>query len=136
MKKISNQLFESDFNKKVDSISEIIGLGLVNKVYDVNCKNKSYVFRINPDRNKEFEFWKEKWCMEKASSLDIPSPKVLKVGLIRNLPYMITNKVEGSNGSKCSQADQLSIWKRSGEYANKIHSVKQIDELKVTTDEY
>lgn len=136
MKEIINQILESELNKAVDSISEIIGLGLVNKVYDVNCKNKSYVVRINPDRNKEFEFWKEKWCMEKASSLDIPSPEVIKVGLIHDLPFMIMNKVEGSNGSKCSQDDQLTIWNRLGEYANKIHGVKQIDELKITTDEF
>ena len=108
MKEIINQIIESELNKTVESISEITGLGLVNKVYDVNCQDKSYVIRINLDRNKEFEFWKEKWCMEKASSLDIPSPEVIKVGLIHNLPFMIMNKVEGSNGSKCSQDDILS----------------------------
>lgn len=136
MKEVVNQILESELNKTVDSISEITGLGSVNKVYDVNCKNKSYVVRINLDRNKEFEFWKEKWCIEKVTSLDIPSPDVIKVGLLHDLPFMIMNKVEGSNGSRCSQDDQLSIWKRLGEYANKIHNVKQIDELKVTTDEF
>ena len=74
--------------------------------------------------------------MKKASSLDIPGPEVIKVGLIHDLPFMIMNKVEGTNGSKCSQDDQLTIWNRLGEYANKIHGVKQIDELKITTYEF
>ena len=136
MKEIINQIFVSELNKKVDTISEISGLGLVNKVFDVICENKNYIVRINPDRNKEFEFWKEKWCMEKASSLDIPSPEVISVGVIHDLPFMIMNKIKGSNGSLCSLGDKLSIWRRLGEYASKFHDVKRIDELKISTDEF
>ena len=136
MKKIISEIIETELNKTVDSISEITGLGLVNKIFDVKCKDKNYIVRINQDQNKAYEFWKEKWCMEKASSSSIPSPEVLKIGLFDELPFMVLNKIEGLNGSKCSPNGNLSIWKKLGRYANKFHKINQIDELNVSTDEF
>ena len=130
------KILESELNLKIDSISEIINLGSVNSIFDVTCHGESYIVRINPDSSKEFEFWKEKWCIQKVNTLNIPSPNVLKVGTINDLPFMIMNKIEGLNGSKCTPIEKIKIWKNLGEFANKFHSVKQIQELHIASDEF
>jgi len=60
MNEIISEILETTLNETVDSISEIIGLGLVNKVYDIKSPYKNYMVRVNQDPNKAFEFWKEK----------------------------------------------------------------------------
>ena len=60
----------------------------------------------------------------------------LKVGTINDLPFMIMNKIEGLNGSKCTPIEKIKIWKNLGEFANKFHSVKQIQELHIASDEF
>lgn len=136
MKDIVFEIIETQLNKKVDSISKIVDLGMVNNVYDVISGDENYIVRLNPDRAKEYEFYKEKWCMEKASTLNIPSPQVLKIGVLHALPYMVMHKIEGLNGSKCSANEKISIWKNLGRFAKKFHAIKQIDELKIRTDEF
>ena len=136
MNHIISEIVTSELGETIESVFEITDLGSVNKVYDVTCKYANYIIRINQDQNKEFEFWKEKWCMEKASSLNIPSPKVLKVGIAQSLPFMIMIKIDGENGSKCSPDRKLSIWNKLGSYANAFHDVAQIDKLRVPTDEF
>ncbi len=136
MKNNVHEILDSELNLKIDSISEIMDLGSVNSIFDITCKGESYIVRINPDRSKEFEFWKEKWCIEKVNSLSIPSPTVLKIGMINDLPFMIMNKIEGLNGSKCTQNEKIKIWRKLGEFASKFHSIEQIQELHIASDEF
>lgn len=130
------EILEVQLGKKVESVSEIVGLGSVNKVYYTKCKDGDFIVRINPDLGKKFEFFKEKWCIEKAKTLNIPSPKVVKVGIIHDLPYMVLDKIEGLNGSKCSREEKIIIWESLGRYARKLHAIKEIDKLEIETDEF
>ncbi|MBC6994937.1 aminoglycoside phosphotransferase family protein [Neolewinella lacunae] len=136
MKKIVNEIIKSELNEEVEAVSQIVDLGSVNNVYDVKCKGGAYILRINKDENKEFEFWKEKWCIEKVTILGVPSPKILKVGMKGKFPFMILSKIEGTNGSKCSTEQNLLIWERLGQFARKFHSINKIEELHITTDEF
>ena len=124
------------FNQKVESILKIQDLGAVNEVYELKCKNIDYILRVNQDSNKDVEFLKEKWCLEKVADLEIPSPKVLKIGVRNNFPFMVQNKIEGLNGSKCTTEQKVLIWKNLGEYARKFHSIKRIEVPQVNTNEF
>jgi fructosamine-3-kinase len=136
MKDIIYDILEIQLSKKVKVISEIIGLGQVNKVYDVKCHNENFIVRINTDSDKMYEFYKEKWCIEKALALNIPSPEVIQVGVNKELPYMVLGKLNGLNGSTCTYEQKVTIWKNLGSYAKKFHAIKKIDTLKVETDEF
>lgn len=136
MEKKAHEILTIELAEEVESISQIMDLGSVNNVYDVKCKGGNYVVRINRDENKEFEFWKEKWCIEKVAKLNIPSPEVLKVGMKDQFPFMILNKIEGTNGSKCSANEKLLIWENLGKYAKIFHSIKEIEDLNIATDEF
>ena len=96
----------------------------------------NYILRINKEINKELEFIKEKWCLEKATELKISSPKVLKIGVWNNFPYMIQNKIEGINGSNCTASQKILIWKNLGQFACKFHQVKKIEVPQVELNEF
>ncbi len=136
MKDNLQKILNSTLKLKIDSISEIVNLGSVNTIFDVCAEGENFIIRINPERPKEFEFWKEKWCIEKASSLNIPSPSVLKVGMVNDCPFMIMKKIEGLNGSKSTPNEQIEIWRKLGEYARKFHSITAIEKLPIPTDEF
>ena len=59
------------------SISPIKNLGSVNQVFDVKTSSGNYIFRLNDEESKRIEFLKEKYCIDQARALQIPSPEVL-----------------------------------------------------------
>ena len=125
---IINELGEKNY-----SIKEIIGFGCVNKVYDVNG---DYIIRLNDEPQKQIEYRKEKWCIEKAASIGIPSPRVLKLGLENGTSYMVQNKLEGKNGKDCSKDEKKEIWEKLGNYASRFHQVKKIEDKSVENQEF
>lgn len=65
---------------------------------------------------------KEKWCIEQATKVGIPSPRVLSVGVDNETAYMIHSFVIGDNGVE-SSVSKLYAWRQLGEYANLISSI-------------
>lgn len=60
MKEIIHSIIQNEFNCSIKSINEIQGLGSVNRVFEVQCKQQSYIVRINEDTHNKREYTKEK----------------------------------------------------------------------------
>jgi aminoglycoside phosphotransferase (APT) family kinase protein len=136
MEKIVKDILAFTLNKKADTVLKIQDLGSVNDVYDVRCNEFNYIVRINQEINKEVEFIKEKWCLEKATELGIPSPPILKNGIRGGFPFMIQNKIEGINGSQSTAPQHLLIWKDLGQFARQFHQIKRIEVPQVEANEF
>jgi len=135
MKRIIQQII-SAFGEEIYSIKEIIGLGSVNRIFDIKSKNKNYIIRLNEESQKEIEYKKEKWCIEKVSSIGIPSPKILKLGFKDGISYMIQEKIHGKNGKNCTSKEKEKIWNLLGVYASKFHQIKRIENKEVEEQEF
>ncbi|MCB0571013.1 MAG: aminoglycoside phosphotransferase family protein [Phaeodactylibacter sp.] len=136
MEKTIREIIKHELNESIISIRAINGLGSVNKVFDIRTENDEYIIRLNEDRGKELEYQKEKWCIENAAKLGIPSPKVLKTGLHGSISFMIQNKISGANGNHCKPEDKAYIWKNLGNYAAKYHQAGRIEVEAVEEHEF
>src|SRR3989344_8540622 len=94
-----SEISESVLGKKAKRIRKIETFGDVNEVYFVEADSNKYVFRLNNDRGFD-EFSKEKWCMEQATKVGIPTTSVLKMGEHDEISYMILPYIESVNGSE------------------------------------
>ncbi|MEM6342275.1 MAG: aminoglycoside phosphotransferase family protein [Bacteroidota bacterium] len=117
------------------TIQQIIGLGVVNQVFEVRGQQGQYIIRLN-EATSELEYQKEYWCLERVASLGIPTAKVLARGLFAGHCYMIQAKIPGQNGKQSGAAQQALIWQALGRYARKFHQVKRIEVAAVEEAEF
>ena len=130
MESIIHQIMHS-YGESVAAYQEMVGLGSVNRIFEVVGTKGHYIIRLNADPKKSLEYKKEKWCIEKVKSIGIPSPEILKLGEINQIPYMIQSKLYGENGKSCSPTEKREIWKTLGEYARSYHQIAQIEDADV-----
>jgi len=130
------QKIVSDLGEEILSITEIVGLGSVNRIFDVKSENANYIIRLNEESQKQIEYRKEKWCIEKVSSIGIPSPKILKLGFKDGISYMVQEKLIGKNGKNCTKKEKEKIWNSLGIYASKFHQIKRIENKQVEDQEF
>lgn len=116
MKNLIFEIFSQEFSETILSLSEITGLGSVNKVFEIQGKKGEYIIRLNADE-KRLEYQKENWCISKIKELGIPTAKVLSLGLAENISFMVQEKVNGINGVKCNATQKRKIWEKLGNYA-------------------
>jgi len=95
-------IIKNELEDDIESLKEIIGLGQVNRVYEISGVQKEYIIRA------------------------IKSPEVLKVGKELDINYMIQEKIKGLNGKLCNVEEKLEIWYKLGSYAKKYHQLKRI----------
>ena len=126
------EIISKALNEKIYSIKEIKGFGCVNLIFEIIGKQNEYILRLNHEEGKWIEYRKERWCLDQVATLDIPSPRVLSMGMYQQMPYMIQTKVPGLNGRLCTSAERRKIWKKLGTYAAKFHQIKQIGDSEVT----
>jgi len=115
-----SEISESVLGKKAKRIRKIETFGDVNEVYFVEADSNKYVFRLNNDRGFD-EFSKEKWCMEQATKVGIPTTSVLEMGDYKGISYMIQPYIESVNGSEFPDKEKL--WHSLGVYAKKCHGI-------------
>lgn len=135
MENIIIEVFSQEFSETILSVSEITGLGSVNRVFEIRGKRGEYIIRLNTDE-KKLEYQKENWCISKIKDLGIPAPKVLSFGLVENITFMVQEKVNGINGVKCSLTEKRKIWEKLGNYAGIFQQVKRIEEKEVEENEF
>ncbi len=135
MKKTAIQIFEEEWNETVEGIEEIVDLGSVNRVFDIDCRSGTYILRLN-EEVKRLEFVKEQYCMDNAGNLGLPVPKVLKVGMNGKYLFMLQYKIEGVNGSKCTAKQKMKIWEQLGIYASKYQKIPRIDVPEIEASEF
>ena len=119
-------IIHKELREEIDSIQEIIGLGQVNRVYEIKGKRKDYIIRLNEDLGKEIEYEKEKWCLNEMNKLGVMSPEVIKLGKDNDLIYMIQEKINGINGKLGNQEEKIGIWYKLGVYVKQYQKVKRI----------
>jgi tRNA A-37 threonylcarbamoyl transferase component Bud32 len=110
-------------DEPIEDISQIIGQGLVNKVFKIRTNSNEVILRFRDEAGAFEEYRKEGWCIKQASKLGIPVPEVIRVGKFGETPYMIQSYINGSNGQN-AMVDSKIIWKKLGEYIRTIHSIE------------
>jgi aminoglycoside phosphotransferase (APT) family kinase protein len=103
-----------------------IGQGSNNKNFLVETTAGRVVVKLSHEHKRHRalqDYRTEKWCIEQSSALGVPGPSVLSVGETGGDAYMIETFVEGINGKEIT-GDRTAIWRKLGEYAKLIHSIK------------
>jgi aminoglycoside phosphotransferase (APT) family kinase protein len=120
-KRIAKIIFD-EFAEKSLKISPVTGKGFVNDVYLVETENSKFILRTKNAGSPD-EYEKEKWAADQARRHGIPTPAILKIGVFDDRAYSIQNFVAGIEGRDLT-IDRHFIWKKSGEYAKRIHEIK------------
>lgn len=119
--KADNNIIHKIYQNNIKTITPILNKGEVNRIYIIEATDKKMIARIN-DKSEIERFRKEQWCMSKVSELGIPSPRILDVGVIEDVAYMLLEYIPGLNGKEIIKNEGY-IWKTLGVYAKKIHTV-------------
>jgi fructosamine-3-kinase len=127
MMSLIREIISQELNEKVQSISEVKGLGSVNTIFEIEGIGGSYIIRLNADE-KRIEYRKEKWCIDKIGELGIPTTEVLSIGMKEGFCFMLQNKIPGINGKKCSSDEKSRIWFELGKYASKYQHIERIED--------
>lgn len=117
----AERMAEDFLQDSIQNSYQIVDKGIVNQVCVVETKGRKIVVRMN-DKQTYSSFVKEKWCIEQAQLVGIPSPEVLSMGIIDDTAYMIQTFIEGENGSD-STKPKLDIWKQLGVYAKQMQKI-------------
>jgi aminoglycoside phosphotransferase (APT) family kinase protein len=107
-------------NEEILKTSEIIGKGFMNRTFLVETVAAKYIIRAR-EEDTFSEYRKEKWCMEQAEKLGIPTPQVLHIGKSESLSFMVETYIDGINGLDIDIPEE--VWFYIGEYARKLHSI-------------
>jgi fructosamine-3-kinase len=122
MNPLVNEISLKEFGEIPISIEQITGKGEANFVFKIEISGNRYILRINgEDSLRTYE--KEKWCMEKATSIGIPTSKTVTMGIHQDYSYQIQHHIEGIHGADLpNQLDK--IWFTLGEYAKELNTIK------------
>lgn len=102
------------------TITEIIGKGFMNRTFFMETTEARYIIRTRgEDVVKEYQ--KEKWCMEQAKALSIPTAEVVYIGKTESMSFMIETYIEGKNALDCDNPEE--VWFYIGKYARKLHTL-------------
>lgn len=114
------KIIHNTLQEKPINIKEIIGKGFVNRTFFIETRETKYIVRAR-EENAISEYQKEKWCMNQAVLLGIPTPEVLYIGRYEDISYMIETFIEGDNGLDSNNPEE--VWYYIGKYSKKLHSI-------------
>jgi len=117
---MANEFIDED----VLEVKKITGKGEVNDTYIFITKVNKYFVRVDPNETTLDRFEKEKWCMDEAKKIGIPTPNVFKTGINNNHPYMIMTYIDGIDADDLPKNKHKEIWETIGKYSRKIHNIK------------
>lgn len=95
-------------------LDPVVGHGSVNRVFVAGGPGGRYVIRFAVDPRRPDEFQTEAWCLTQAAAHGIPSPCVVAVGVLHDVPYLVQTFVAGAPGTGAG----LSGWRTLGGYAS------------------
>lgn len=113
------------FGQAATRVEALPGLGSVNDIFVAQFPQKRVVVRLPKpeDQHRAAAFYeKERWCLEQAATLGIPSPSVLTQGTYDSWPYQVLSFVEGTNGEQSTLVPPL-LWHTLGDYARRFHTL-------------
>ncbi len=127
MKDQVDYIIKKILQKDIHSIREIKDFGSVNIIFELEGDHQNYIIRLNEEGHKLLEYQKENWCIHEVAKLGIPGPKVLSIGMHKNIPFMIQEKIPGRNGKAATSEERDVIWKELGKYAAQFQYISRID---------
>lgn len=123
MNEVIEKIAKMELNSVPESIEVIADKGVVNNVYKVMVNKTPYIFRLNK-KGELKTFRKEEWCINKVREVGVPVSTCFATGIEGDKAYMILNYIEGINGEDLDKSKYKSIYRKLGEYAKKINSIK------------
>lgn len=118
-----HNLYSEKYKINDIKVDKIANLGFINEVYKVTFKDNCHIIRLRNENNVFNEYMKEKFCMEQAAKVGIPTASVIDVGYFNDIPYIIESFLDGINGTLCSEKSEI-IWTKLGEYIRALHTVE------------
>jgi pentatricopeptide repeat protein len=97
--------------------------GNVNRTYDVETRNGSFIVRVRFDREEIHQFLRERRCAELIRSSYDWTPEIIAVGISEGHSYSIQHKVIGTVASQY-HGNINEIWEQVGNYAQFFHGIK------------
>ncbi len=116
------RILRESLQEPVLSIVPIPELGIVNRVFRVNCPNGEWILRMRESPLALQEFRKEAWCLKQAAKIGIPSPVVLAAGVADDTAYLVETCIPGMNGSLLPKPQPL-LWEALGRSARLIEHI-------------
>jgi len=117
---LANEYIDED----VLEIKQVTGRGEVNDTYIFTTNKNKYIVRIDLNETTLDRFQKEKWCMNEATKIGIPTPNVYKTGINQDHPYIVMEYIDGTDGDVLAINEQKKVWQKLGQYCRKIHSIE------------
>ena len=122
---LAKRIATHHFNNAPKMLSPIVGKGSVNHIFLAIRDEVEIIIRLSDigDQDRALKFYeKERWCIEQATALGIPSPTVLALDVMDERPYMLQTRLRGVNGEDSALSDEA-ICFTLGQYAQRIHSI-------------
>jgi len=111
---------QKKIGEPIQSVAPIVG-GKVNQTFIINTATHQLVIRLNTAGELP-RFYKEQWCIEKATERGVKSSQVLDIGSFGNHAYMLMPFIAGKRADQ-QEGDTPGIWHTLGSYAQKIHTI-------------
>jgi len=121
-RQLVHEVAQRHFGEKARKVVERGG-GLTNAVYQFTVAQGDFIVRSHRDATKIGDYLKERWAMDAARAVGVPTPRVLEVGNFADgRPYMIAEQVRGLEGRHAR--DRLAVLEQLGRAAALIHGVR------------
>lgn len=106
-------------------VSELVGLGSVNRVFVVGSPGSRFVVRIAIDPLRAEEFTTEDWCLRRAAAAGILSPEPLAHGVLDGAAFGVQRYVEHLPHER---TDRRAVWRELGRYARCVNQLTVTDD--------
>src|SRR5581483_10627212 len=106
-------------------VEELVGRGVVNRVFVVRTESDPVVVRIAADSLRADEFEVEEWCLGRATEYGIPGPHVIARGNILGTTYLIESFIQGRCGIDEASVD---TWRLLAEYGEAVQAIPVTDD--------
>ncbi len=110
------------FNKELKHVEEIVGKGVVNRVFKCEVGEFKYILRLQNTADALTNYTKEEWAMNLALSHNINTAQPIALGVRDNFSFSIQTFIEGFNAEEYE--DQVFVWRELGKIAKKIHTIQ------------
>lgn len=115
-------IIKNVFNKELKSVEEIVGKGVVNRVFQCEVEESKYILRLQNTSDALVNYTKEEWAMNLALSHGINTAKPIALGSFDKLFFSIQTFIEGSSAEEYH--DQFFVWRELGKVAKNIHAIE------------
>jgi aminoglycoside phosphotransferase (APT) family kinase protein len=117
------QIVRTALGESATKIALVPEQGNVNRTYDIETHNGSFIVRVRFDREEIHQFLREKRCAELIRTSHDWTPEIIAIGICEGNSYSVQHKVYGTVASQY-HGDMNEIWEQVGRYAQFFHGIK------------